>query len=107
MNRAIIKAYPFLGQLSQNILITLDLGVLCIPNAQELLLLQELEQLIGAYLVIYFNQEPVSGHLCRQIVPAPLTVGQVALLKEAERKMQGKNKILVAYQKPLKLIQRL
>ena len=99
-----LKDYPFLSEIPNYILSTVDLNVLRQLSHEESLLVQALALRIGKNIVVYKKHfKPTSGHLCKQIVFADLSELELRHLQSVEKAI-GENAVVVAYEKPIQLV---
>jgi hypothetical protein len=97
-----VKSYPFLREIPPDILQSIDLACLHIPANSELILLKTLSVALQKNIVIYKTFRECNGkHLCRKLIPATLTASELSMLTEAERKLDSRDKAIVAYERPL------
>ena len=100
----IITAYPFLVDIPIYSLTSLELNEIYLPTEDEQNLLSELTILINHHLVFYKPNFISNGRtLCQTIKVAELTTDKIRILKSFENNFK-KDVILVAYNKPLKMI---
>jgi hypothetical protein len=100
---AILKHYPFLQEIPEEILAAIDLEVLYVPIGYEFTLLCQLAMEIQKNIIVYnkFHQ-PKTGHLCKHIKFAALNPMQLSLVRSFENRLDS-DKVVVAYERPLKL----
>lgn len=104
MRKEILKAYPFLKQIPDGILETLDLNALCMPTPEENALLSALSFLLKKQVVIYHKGYiPDGAHLCKTIRSATLSPDQLDALQACEARLDPSHKVLVAYEDPVDL----
>ena len=97
----LLNTYPFLSEIPDELLSSIDLDVLYIPSPSECQLIHKLSQDLKKNVVVYKKDHICKGgHLCRVLQSASLTPEHLDTLNVVEELFAGK--IVVAYEKPLK-----
>ncbi|MGC3943081.1 MAG: hypothetical protein QM762_00850 [Chryseolinea sp.] len=98
-----LETYPFLVEIPDQLLRTIDLSVLYIPTEREEEILCKLERDLNTNIVIYRKDAVSNGtHLCRVLRFASLTEQQLHLLNAVETLFHGQ--VIVAYDNPLRIV---
>ena len=100
----IVQYYPFLKSLPAEIKTKIDWDELYIPNAYEVILLDELSAQLNRHIVLYkkdyYSGKPIQ--LCKGITSSKLNSIQRIILENYQEKF-GAFCIIVAYNRPLSL----
>ena len=102
------ESLPFLRQLPDNLIQSLDTSTLYVPDRIVAEICTRFESRFRCHIMTYRTvpletNRQEGRHLCRLLVPACITESQLEELKEGEVACRDKGVVFVAYTKPLQL----